>query len=98
MMTETAAPDAGSGGIWLLLSMIGSVSCFLNSTPIVVLGAPVINEQGVLGQVTRVYPLSAEVSPDNRYLLVHCFSLDDEAGTNAQIKQRYEAPLKEIFE
>jgi rod shape-determining protein MreC len=28
----------------------------------VALGAPVINEQGVLGQVTRVYPLSAEVS------------------------------------
>src|SRR3546814_1507337 len=26
----------GTGGIWLLLSMIGSVSCFLNSTPIVV--------------------------------------------------------------
>ncbi|MFN7781818.1 MAG: Na+/H+ antiporter subunit E [Lysobacterales bacterium] len=42
--------------------------------------------------------LSAEVSADNRYLLVHCFSLDDEAGTIAQIKQRYEAPLKEIFE
>ena len=32
------------------------------STDGVVLGAPVINEQGVLGQVTRVYPLSAEVS------------------------------------
>lgn len=28
----------------------------------VVLGAPVINEQGVLGQVTRVYPLNAEVT------------------------------------
>jgi rod shape-determining protein MreC len=28
----------------------------------VLLGAPVINEQGVLGQVTRVYPLSAEVT------------------------------------
>ena len=27
----------------------------------VLLGAPVINEQGVLGQVTRVYPLNAEV-------------------------------------
>ena len=26
------------------------------------LGAPVINEQGVLGQVTRVYPLNAEVT------------------------------------
>ena len=28
----------------------------------VLLGAPVINEQGVLGQVTRVYPLNAEVT------------------------------------
>ena len=35
---------------------------------------------------------------DSRHLLVHCLSLDDEAGTIAQIKQRYEAPLKEIFE
>jgi di/tricarboxylate transporter len=34
----------GPKGIWLLLSMIGSVSCFLNSTPIVVLGAPVIRD------------------------------------------------------
>lgn len=42
--------------------------------------------------------LSAEVSADNRYLLVHCFNLEDEAATIAQIKQRYEAPLKEIFE
>ncbi len=31
-------------GLWLLLAMIGSVSCFLNSTPIVVLGAPVIRD------------------------------------------------------
>jgi len=28
----------------------------------VMLGSPVINEQGVLGQVTRIYPLSAEVT------------------------------------
>jgi multicomponent K+:H+ antiporter subunit E len=41
--------------------------------------------------------LSTEVSSDNRYLLVHCFNLQDEAATIAQIKQRYEAPLKEIF-
>ena len=34
----------GAKGIWLLLSMIGVVSCFLNSTPIVVLGAPVIRD------------------------------------------------------
>jgi len=32
------------------------------STAGVLIGAPVINEQGVLGQVTRVYPLNAEVT------------------------------------
>lgn len=41
--------------------------------------------------------LSAEVSGDDRFLLVHCFNLQDEAATIAQIKQSYEAPLKEIF-
>jgi di/tricarboxylate transporter len=34
----------GSKGVWLLLSMIGATSAFLNSTPIVVLGAPVIRD------------------------------------------------------
>ncbi len=34
----------GTKGIWLLLTMIGGVSCFLNSTPIVVLGAPVLRD------------------------------------------------------
>lgn len=34
----------GAKGIWLLLVMIGCVSCFLNSTPIVVLGAPVVRD------------------------------------------------------
>jgi multicomponent K+:H+ antiporter subunit E len=42
--------------------------------------------------------LSAELSADRRHLLVHAFNVDDEAGLVAQIKARYEAPLKEIFE
>lgn len=41
--------------------------------------------------------LSAELSPDRRHLLVHCFHLEDAAATIAQIKARYEAPLREIF-
>lgn len=41
--------------------------------------------------------LSAELAPDGRHLLVHCFHLDDAAATIAQIKQRYENPLREIF-
>lgn len=35
---------AGSAGLWVLMSAIGVVSCFLNSTPIVVLSAPVIRD------------------------------------------------------
>ena len=42
--------------------------------------------------------LSADLSPDGRHLLVHAFNVEDEAALIAQIKARYEAPLKEIFE
>ncbi len=42
--------------------------------------------------------LSAELTEDRRHLLVHCFNLDDEAQAIAAIKQRYEDPLKEIFQ
>lgn len=51
----------GTKGIWLLLTMIGGASCFLNSTPIVVLGAPVIRDIATaLGQSPKRYlmPLS----------------------------------------
>lgn len=41
--------------------------------------------------------LSAELSPDRRHLLVHCFHLEDAAATIAQIKARYETPLREVF-
>lgn len=41
--------------------------------------------------------LSAELSPDGRHLLVHCFHLEDAAATIAQIKARYETPLREVF-
>lgn len=37
----------GSIGLWLMLVAIGSVSCFLNSTPIVVLGAPIVRDVAV---------------------------------------------------
>ncbi|MFC3578748.1 SLC13 family permease [Sphingomonas hylomeconis] len=34
----------GAAGLWLMLAAIGCLSCFLNSTPIVVLGAPVVRD------------------------------------------------------
>ncbi|HEX5756690.1 MAG TPA: Na+/H+ antiporter subunit E [Arenimonas sp.] len=59
------------------------------------------NEHGIaaLAGIITLTPgtLSAELSEDGRHLLVHCFHLDDAAATIDQIKQRYEAPLLEIF-
>ena len=45
--------------------------------------------------------LSADLSDDHRHLLVHAFDVDDDAAQAAliaDIQQRYEAPLRLIFE
>jgi len=41
--------------------------------------------------------VSVDLSPDQRFLLVHCLDLDDPAVVVADIKQRYERPLREMF-
>ncbi|WP_127558078.1 Na+/H+ antiporter subunit E [Saccharospirillum alexandrii] len=41
--------------------------------------------------------VSIEVSEDKQWLYVHVLNLVDETKTIANIKQRYESPLKEIF-
>ncbi|HRO26897.1 MAG TPA: Na+/H+ antiporter subunit E [Luteimonas sp.] len=41
--------------------------------------------------------VTAALSDDRRYLLVHVLDLDDEATLVADIKRRYERPLMEIF-
>lgn len=59
------------------------------------------NEHGIatLAGIITMTPgtLSAELSADQRHLLVHCFHLEDPAATIAQIKRDYETPLREIF-
>ena len=42
--------------------------------------------------------VSADVSQDRQTLLIHALDVDDPAALVAEIKQRYERPLKEIFE
>ncbi len=42
--------------------------------------------------------VSADLSPDHRYLLIHGLNIADERAAIAYIKARYEAPLKEVFE
>jgi multicomponent K+:H+ antiporter subunit E len=41
--------------------------------------------------------VSADLDPEGRHLLVHGLSVDDPDAMIATIKQRYEAPLKQIF-
>lgn len=41
--------------------------------------------------------LSADLTDDRRFLLVHALNAGDEAALIASIKQRYEAPLMRIF-
>lgn len=41
--------------------------------------------------------LSCDLTPDRRYLLVHCLNLEDPEATVAQIKASYERPLMEIY-
>ena len=42
--------------------------------------------------------VSAWLSPDRTRLVVHGLRVDDPDALIAQIKRRYEAPLKEVFE
>lgn len=42
--------------------------------------------------------VSSDLSPDRKTLLIHALDVEDEAKVIARIKQRYERPLKEIFE
>lgn len=41
--------------------------------------------------------VTADLSADRRHLLIHALHLPDAAAMIADIKQRYEAPLREIF-
>lgn len=42
--------------------------------------------------------VSADISPDRRSLLIHALDVEDPERTVAQLKNRYERPLQEIFE
>jgi multicomponent K+:H+ antiporter subunit E len=42
--------------------------------------------------------LSADLTEDRRFLLVHALNVTDEAALVATIKTRYEAPLRRVFE
>ena len=41
--------------------------------------------------------VTSELSPDRRHLLIHCLSTEDPEALIAEIKQRYEAPLRKLF-
>jgi multicomponent K+:H+ antiporter subunit E len=58
------------------------------------------NGLAVLAMILCLTPGTAwaELSFDSSVLLIHVFDVDDEAAFIAQVQQRYERPLMEIFE
>ena len=42
--------------------------------------------------------VSAEIAPDRGHILIHALDVDDEAALVRTIKERYEMPIKEIFQ
>ncbi|MEW5707769.1 MAG: Na+/H+ antiporter subunit E [Pseudomonadota bacterium] len=42
--------------------------------------------------------VSVDLSPDGRTLWIHALNVEDPEGAVAEIKRRYEEPLKELFE
>ncbi|WP_024891559.1 Na+/H+ antiporter subunit E [Luteimonas huabeiensis] len=53
----------------------------------------------VLASIMTLTPgtVTAELSEDRRYLLVHCLNIDDPQRMVDGIKRRYEAPLRKVF-
>ncbi|KKO46253.1 cation:proton antiporter [Arsukibacterium ikkense] len=70
-----------------------------HNLPITILAGTVSMTPGTVS--ADIYPCTEHLAPDEplpqRWLLVHVLNLEDEAELIATIKQRYEAPLKEIF-
>ncbi len=58
------------------------------------------NAAALLAGMVTLTPgtVSVDLDLQARVLTVHALLVDDEAGTVAQIKQRYEARIKEIFQ
>ncbi|NOU52475.1 Na+/H+ antiporter subunit E [Pseudoalteromonas sp. JBTF-M23] len=71
-----------------------------HSMPITILASTVSLTPGTVS--AEVYPWLESLpngdKPEQRYLLIHVLNLEDEEELVKTIKQRYEAPLKEIFQ
>lgn len=54
----------------------------------------------ILGSIVSLTPgtVSLEIDRQSSSLIVHALDVDDEAGLIRNIKMRYEAPLREIFQ
>ncbi|WP_440903664.1 Na+/H+ antiporter subunit E [Catenovulum sp. SX2] len=71
-----------------------------DALPITLLASTVSLTPGTVS--AEVYPISEEHddwdNKEQKYLLIHVLDLNDESKLIEQIKSRYEAPLKEIFQ
>lgn len=66
--------------------------------PITILACTVSLTPGTVSAEILPYQDDLQQDVGERFLLVHVLDLDDEAALIQQIKQRYEQPLREMFE
>ena len=68
--------------------------------PITILASTVSLTPGTVS--AEIYPIPENIDDEapepQKYLLIHVLDLEDEEALIKMIKQRYEAPLKEIFQ
>jgi len=98
-LMATVAVDIVRSNIQVARLILGPESAIVPGFIWVPLDIRNIHGMAVLTSVITLTPgtVSAELSPDRRHLLVHCFNLRDADAAIAEIKQRYEAPLMEVF-
>jgi multicomponent K+:H+ antiporter subunit E len=91
----------------ILIANLNVAALVLSPTPtlrpgFVVLPLTLKNESAIaiLANTISLTPgtVSADLSSDRSRLLIHCLNVEDEKTLLQQIKSRYEAPLRKVFE
>ena len=98
-LTGIVLRDIVVANVTVARQVLGPESRLISQIVWVPLDLTNIHGISALASVCTLTPgtVSAELSEDRRYLLLHCLSVDDPEALVAEIKDRYEAPLREIF-
>ncbi|PZO61971.1 MAG: Na+/H+ antiporter subunit E [Pseudoxanthomonas suwonensis] len=91
--------DIVKANVTVALQVLGPVRSLRSHFVWIPLDLTNIHAISALASIISITPgtVSTALSPDRRHLLVHCLSTADPQRVVDAIKQRYEAPLRELF-